>query len=167
VKHLNARRVIVCELSPRNFALLLRNVANNGYEGRIEPINKALTVDGENLSLDVDAPDECQNMISAYCASDKLLTAVPGISLAQLLDDYSLDDVDLLKMDIEGAEYDILDGASTAVLSRIRNIVFEYHEIERGWERLENVKQRLSKEGYHLQAGRGLIWASRPTVLPT
>src|SRR5712692_7357055 len=48
VKRLNARRVIVCEPSPRNWALLLKNIANNGYEDRIEPVNKAVT-DGGNV----------------------------------------------------------------------------------------------------------------------
>ena len=47
VKRLNARRVIVCEPSPRNWALLLKNIANNGYENRIEPVNKAVTDGGE------------------------------------------------------------------------------------------------------------------------
>ena len=32
-KRLNARKVIVCEPSPRNWVLLLKNIAQNGYEG--------------------------------------------------------------------------------------------------------------------------------------
>src|SRR6266446_2933846 len=84
VKRLNARRVIVCEPSPRNWALLLKNIANNGYEDRIEPVNKAVT-DGGNAMMNIDAPEEYQCMVSAYLPSEQPLSAVPGISLGQLL----------------------------------------------------------------------------------
>jgi FkbM family methyltransferase len=42
VRRLNARRVIVYEPSPRNWVLPSRNIANNGYEDRIEPVNRRL-----------------------------------------------------------------------------------------------------------------------------
>lgn len=161
VKRLNARRVIVCEPSPRNWALLLKNIANNGYEDRIEPVNKAVT-DGGNAMMNIDAPDECQCMVSAYCPSEQRLSAVPGISLSQLLRDHAVESVDLLKIDCEGGEYAILETTPTDVLSRIRNIVFEYHDIDGGWARLERVNQRLRREGYTLHMRRGLVSASRP-----
>jgi FkbM family methyltransferase len=161
VKRLNARRVIVCEPSPRNWALLLKNIANNGYENRIEPVNKAVT-DGGNAMMNIDAPDECQCMVSAYCPSEQGLSAVPGISLSQLLRDHAVESVDLLKIDCEGGEYAILETTPTDVLSRIRNIVFEYHDIDGGWARLESVNQRLRREGYTLHMRRGLVSASRP-----
>lgn len=84
VKRLNARRVIVCEPSPRNWPLLLKNIANNGYEDRIEPVNKAVT-DGRDAMMNADAPDDEQCMISAYPSGKQPLTAVVGISLSQLL----------------------------------------------------------------------------------
>lgn len=160
VKRLGARRVIVYEPSPRNWVLLLKNIANNGYEDRIEPVNKAVT-DGSNAMMNVDAPDEYQNMVSAYCPGDQPLSEVPGISLAQILRDHHIESLDLLKIDCEGGEYAILESTPADVLSRIRNIVFEYHSIDGGWARLESVKQLLCRQGYALRMNRGLISASR------
>jgi len=160
VKRLNARRVIVCEPSPRNWKLLLKNIANNGYEDRIVPVNKAVT-DGENVMMNIDAPDEYQCMVSAYFPSEQPLSAVPGISLAQLLREHAVESVDLLKIDCEGGEYAILEGIASDVFGRIRNIVFEYHSVDGGWAKLENVKQRLRREGYTLRMRRGLVSASR------
>ncbi len=161
VKRLNARRVIVCEPSPRNWALLLKNIANNGYEDRIEPVNKAVT-DGGNAMMNIDAPDEDQCMVSAYGPSGQPLSAVSGISLGQLLRDHAVEIVDLLKIDCEGGEYAILESTPADVLSRIRNIVFEYHDVDGGsWAKLESVKQRLLREGYALHMSRGLVTASR------
>ena len=160
VKRLGARRVIVYEPSPRNWALLLKNIANNGYEDRIEPVNKAVT-DGRNAMMNVDAPDEYQCMVSAYCPRDQPLRAVPGISLGQLLRDHTIESVDLLKIDCEGGEYAIFESTPADVFSRIRNIVFEYHTIDGGWARLESVKQQLRRQGYALRMHRGLISASQ------
>jgi FkbM family methyltransferase len=160
VKRLNARRVIVCEPSRRNWALLLKNIANNGYEDRIEPVNKAVT-DGGNAMMNIDAPDEYQCTVSAYFLSGQPLNAVSGISLGQLLRDHAVETVDLLKIDCEGGEYLILESTPADVLSRIRNIVFEYHDIDGGWAKLESVKQRLRREGYALHVRRGLVSASR------
>jgi FkbM family methyltransferase len=160
VKRLGARRVIVYEPSPRNWALLLKNIANNGYEDRIEPVNKAVT-DGRNVMMNVDAPDEYQCMVSAYCPTDQPLRAIPGISFGQLLRDHDVESVDLLKIDCEGGEYAILESTPADVLSRIRNIVFEYHTIDGSWLRLESVKQQLRRQGYALRMHRGLISASR------
>ncbi len=161
VKRLNARRVIVCEPLPRNWALLLKNIANNGYEDRIEPVNKAVT-DGGSAMMNIDAPDECQCTVSAYYRGGEPLRAVPGISLGQLLRDYGVEIVDLLKIDCEGGEYAILESSPSDVLSRVQNIVFEYHQVDGVWAKLASVKQRLRCEGYALHTRRGLISASRP-----
>jgi FkbM family methyltransferase len=161
VKRLNARRVIVCEPSLRNWTLLLKNIANNGYEGRIEPVNKAVT-DGGDVMMNIDAPDEAQCMVSAYFPSEQPLSSVSGISLGQLLKDHDVESVDLLKIDCEGGEYLILESTPTDVLSRVRNIVFEYHDnIDGSWERLRGVKQRLRREGYALRTRKGLVSARR------
>jgi FkbM family methyltransferase len=161
VKRLNASKVIVCEPSPRNWVLLLKNIANNGYEGRIEPVNKAVT-DGRDVMMNINAPAESQCEVSAYAPTEQPLSAVPGISLGQLLRDHAVENVDLLKIDCEGGEFAILESTPTEVFSRIRNIVFEYHQIEGVWAKLESAKQRLRREGYSLHTRGGLISASRP-----
>src|SRR5580698_1280064 len=160
VKRLNARRVIVCEPAPRNWALLLKNISTNHYEDRIVPVNKAVTANGESVMMDIDAPDEYQSMVSAHSGSEAT-TAVPGVSLGQLLGEHHIEGVDLLKMDVEGAEYAILEGMTSEIFSRIRNIVFEYHDIEGGWAMLEAAKRRLIQEGYNLHLHKGLAWATR------
>lgn len=86
-------------------------------------MNKAVTAVGPNAMMNIDTPDEYQNMVSAYCPSEQRRF---GISLGQLLRDHAVESVDLLKIDVEGGEYAILESAPADVLSRIRNIVFEY-----------------------------------------
>lgn len=161
VKRLNAARVIVCEPSPHNWALLLKNINSNGFHDRIEPVHKAVT-DGRNMMMNINVPDEEQCMVSAYNSNEQPLFAVPGITLAELLSDHNIECVDLLKMDCEGAEYAIIESTPADVFSRIRNIVFEYHQIDGIWGKLQSVKKRLRREGYTLHRRGGLISAWRP-----
>jgi FkbM family methyltransferase len=141
--------------------LLLKNIANNGFEDRIEPVNKAVT-DGGNAMMNIDAPDECQCMVSAYFPSNQTLNTVTGTSLGQLLREHAVERVDLLKIDCEGGEYAILESTPSDVLSRSRNIVFAYHDIDGWWAKLDSVKQLLRREGYVLHTRGGLVSASRP-----
>jgi FkbM family methyltransferase len=147
--------VIVCEPSPRNWQLLLRNIANNDYGDRISPVNKAVT-DGGDVMMNIDAPDESQCMVSAY-ATDQPLTSVTGTSFSELLKEYCVETVDLLKIDCEGGEFSIPESTPSQVYSRIRNIVFEFHQVERLWSKLESAKQRLRKEGFDLHVDKGLV----------
>jgi FkbM family methyltransferase len=160
-KRLNARRVIVCEPSPRNWQLLRKNISNNHYDDRIVAVNKAVT-DGSDAMMNIDAPDEEQCMVSAYSQGEGALTQVSGISLPELLRQHQVDQVDLLKLDCEGAEFAILESTPSEVFGRIRNVVFEYHQVADLWTKLESVKERLHREGYVLQTRGGLISATRP-----
>jgi FkbM family methyltransferase len=159
-KRLNALRVVVCEPSSQNWALLERNVANNHYEDRIELVNKAVT-DGRDIRMNVDAPARGQHRVSGYYHSSVEGRTVPGISLASLVKDHGLTTIDLLKIDCEGGEYDILSATPKDVLNRIGNIVFEYHEIEGYKVKLEHLKKKLCDEGYSLKTHGSLIFASR------
>ena len=160
-KHLDASKVVVCEPSPHNWALLVKNVALNRYEDRIETVNKAVT-DGDDVMMNVDAPDGGQAMVSAYGGNTSEQRLIPGVTLASLVEEHGLTVIDLLKIDCEGGEYPILSNTSSEVLSRIRNIVFEYHEIEGFKSKLKAVTERLCDEGFSLTQRGSLISASRP-----
>jgi FkbM family methyltransferase len=163
-KYLNARKVITIEPSPQNYALLETNIENNNYQGRIVALRKAVT-DGTPARMNIDTAEAGQMRVSAYCGTSRgELTTVPGISLAQIMKDYSLPTIDLLKIDCEGGEYMILLTAPVEVLKATRNIIFEYHEIDNFAAKLTAVKERLVAEGFAVETrGRGanLIAATR------
>jgi FkbM family methyltransferase len=161
--NLKARRVIVCEPSPRNWTLLVKNIQNNHCEDRVFMVNKAVT-DGKVVMLDIDAPDRGQARISAYRPSRCEKKAVECISLSLLLAEFNITEVDLLKIDCEGGEYDILLSTPSKVLSGVKNIVFEYHEIDGFREKLKAVRDRLATEGFLLKTRGCLIAARRPKI---
>jgi FkbM family methyltransferase len=112
-------------------------------------------VSGKNTSTHV------RTAANPYALSDERQDC-PTITLAGLLADEGLERVDLLKLDCEGAEWDILP-ASEAVLSRIRQICMEFH-CERGWT-APRIAEWLRNRGYTVTytSGdwNGLLWARR------
>ena len=57
------------------------------------------------------------------------------------------DEVDLLKLDIEGAEFDVLEEASE-YLRKCKNIFIEYHSFEKGLESLNQILALLVSKGF-------------------
>lgn len=76
-----------------------------------------------------------------------------SISMSSLLDYFSLKIVDYLKMDIEGAEYEVLQaGSNLNWLSKIRLLNLEYHRTD---GRVADddffiLKKTLEKEGFEV-----------------
>jgi FkbM family methyltransferase len=53
---------------------------------------------------------------------------VKSISIDDLIDEYNLEDVGLVKIDVEGSEYAIFDGMSDDTLDKLNNIILEFHD---------------------------------------
>jgi len=75
---------------------------------------------------------------------------VQSKSLLAILEEHALEKVDLLKLDCEGAEYDVLMKAPSAVFDKIERITMEYHDLD-----AEHNHQRLipflEDQGYIVQ----------------
>ena len=74
-------------------------------------------------------------------------TGIPTVALHELFDRLGLDRCDLLKVDTEGAELLIVEGAREDVWLRIPRAVFEYHDLEDSG-RGERLRSHLTALGY-------------------
>ncbi len=84
------------------------------------------------------------------------------MTLPGLMRAYDLSSIDLLKLDCEGAEWGILQGADP-VIDRVSQIALEYH-LTGEWS-LEMLTGWLQERGFRVYTqGRGwlgLLWATR------
>jgi FkbM family methyltransferase len=69
---------------------------------------------------------------------------VPRISMNTLLEKHGLHNVDVVKIDIEGAEYELF-GSHLEWLDRVRCVVIEFHS---KYVEAENIRQRLRDSGF-------------------
>src|SRR5262249_47317322 len=111
----------ICAVEPEtgNFALLQQNVA----------LNRAQNVDLLQAAV---GASEGRALVSSGGILSSTVTdsgnagqTVPQVTLASLV--ARLGEVDLLKMDCEGAEFDIFFSTPLPVLRKIRRITMEYH----------------------------------------
>jgi FkbM family methyltransferase len=95
--------------------------------------------DGElSLSLDADAT----SMFKAGAAA----VVAPVRAIDKVLDELGVDRVDLLKINVEGAEYDILEAlVRSGWISRVRDIQVQFHDfVPDAPARLAALRRRLS-----------------------
>jgi FkbM family methyltransferase len=122
-----AAEIVCFEPDPRAYQYLERNLQRNEIKGVVAH-NVGLGERRQQASLFVrpDELDSCQSLSQGFAAAvnDEEPVSI-SVEIAPL-SDYLDGSVDLLKLDVEGAELAALRGAGKA-LSSIRRIIMEYH----------------------------------------
>lgn len=132
------------DAAPKNNRLELINAAVATSDGVVAMIGS----DGMELSSTVLE----DGTVSSVLDSDGLNRfEVAGVCLSTLFSKPENELIDLLKIDIEGAELDVLEGADE-VLGVVKQITIEFHDFwypELG-PRTERVKQKLQDLGFYM-----------------
>jgi FkbM family methyltransferase len=159
-----AKNVKVYSFEPfhENFKLLKENVSMNDATN-IVAVNKAIADKSDRRELYI-SPDN-QGGNSFYGGGQHTSkNLVPTISIAEFLAQNSINTIDFLKMDCEGAEYEIFFNCPANVFKKIRKISMEYHNLDdkRNSQTLANL---FEKNGYSVQIGGatriGMLYAHR------
>ena len=82
---------------------------------------------------------------------------VRAVTLADILSENNIEQVDCLKMDVEGAEYGILANCSRETLERIRYIVMEYHEFVDDSRSHRDLVRLLESHGFRVVVEGGIF----------
>jgi FkbM family methyltransferase len=163
-------RVVSVEAHPRMFDCLSRTIELNALEN-VTAVSGAIAGRRGTVYIQ-DLPVYAPNTIT-NCPDSAL--SVPAETLGELLDRLDIDQVDLLKMNIEGVEHTVLKAARD-VLPRIRNLVVSCHDFKTDrnggdWQRThDDVRSLLIECGYRLLPSRRdprpwipyYVYASRP-----
>lgn len=122
----NQARSIVLEPDRKNFAFCAKNL--RPYKNRVTLINAAVWPQDILLEEGKDRFRDGREWTRHYRKpSNGSGGTVQGISLSSLFKKYMLDEVDILKIDIEGSEKELF-GSDTAWISSVRNIAIELHD---------------------------------------
>jgi FkbM family methyltransferase len=142
-------RVFGFEPFPTSFELLRANAALNKLEN-IQAFDEAIGAHTGTLTLDLSSGDPLQFQSTASDATRAESITVRSSSLADAFDRLTLATCDLLKLDCEGAEYDILFNAPPNVLKRVRRIVMEYHDNATPQTHLD-LERYLTQHGFRVE----------------
>ncbi|NUQ63024.1 MAG: FkbM family methyltransferase [Pirellulales bacterium] len=116
-------RVVAVEPLPANYRLLTGNVALNRYSN-VTCVPYALGRDAGEVRLTYDAETSTASAFRRLSRS----VVVPQTPLDDLLDQLGIRSIDLLKIDVEGAELDVLEGSRRVLAaSPAAHIIVEIH----------------------------------------
>jgi FkbM family methyltransferase len=161
-------RIFCYEPEQQNFSLLKQNLQINRLEGRVAAFQCGVGSSSGRRKLAVG--------ISQLAAFDDLRQSanyqlVDCTTLGDIRTAHRLESLDLLKMNCEGAEYEILEACSNRDYEGILNIRLEYHNLDTGSRNGESLRRRLEARGYRIErftrrlADSGFIWATRAAGL--
>ena len=122
--------IICVEPVSSNFKILERNILQQGYKNILLLKAAVAAFDGQleiHLSHDTNHSLIGENPLSG---KSNAIEKVKAITLDSLISQYQLDEIDFLKMDCEGAEYDILFNATFETLKRIKILSLEFHDLK-------------------------------------
>jgi FkbM family methyltransferase len=163
-------RVQAYEPNPSAFDTLRDNVEANGLRGRINVFPYAVGRDDGELALWVDVPTALSTAYLDHSpAEGGRRISVPMVGMEQVWRHIDQRDIWLLKIDTEGAEADILEGAPAAMLKATANVIVEYHDnicpgaFTRCREVLDAAGFRCRTRVHHWDEANppGVIYASR------
>jgi FkbM family methyltransferase len=144
-QQLTTGRLIAVEPFPRSVKLLCDNLKLNHVEN-VEVVETAIGEKDGQLSLQLVTGQAVQHSTAATSASAGSLP-VSVHSLESFFAQMKIDSCDYLKLDCEGAEYDILFNCSKDILKKIARICMEVHDRVTPHSRDEMI-EFLERNGY-------------------
>lgn len=140
----HAREVVALEPHPANYALLEFNVLQNSATN-VRPMRRALWGSVGRLQV----YDREQSGGASLFEGESGGHEVEAITLDELVARYG--PADLLKLDIEGSEFEVLRGTSDDTLRSIRCVVAELHLSGNGQDpRAQAIVRRLRSLGFRV-----------------
>ena len=157
-------RVYCYEPEPRNFAALNHNITLNSLTSRIVSFQAAVAANVADREM-VFGESPLNSLIPGFV--DGVREMVKCTTLHDILETNDLDNVDLLKMNCEGAEYETFANCDPHDLERISRIRVEYHNLNSPKQNGEWLRHFFEEHGYSIERFTryrgisGFIWAAR------
>lgn len=119
-------KIFAYEPEPHNLQSLDTNIRNNEVIGQIKVHSKAVY---PSTPVQITHSGGGSSVFNRD-GKDLPFTEVEAVTLEKVFSENNIQECDVLKMDIEGAEYHNILGSSDETLKRIRYITLEFHPID-------------------------------------
>ena len=151
-------RVLAVEPNPESFALLARNIGENGLRDRVTAVNAAVAgTPGAGMLELVD-----HSLGTRLARNGQGQVPVRIETVPNLLADAGMESVDLVKIDCEGMEYEVFEGLGPERLRSFGALACEYHPV--AGRSVGAIEDSLKEAGFKVSrpdAPLAVLWATR------
>lgn len=134
------------EAAPKNAALAKGNLAR--YGDAVQIVEAALTAsDAMEVVLTMSGFSGANSILPSVNRSKSI--RVKAVNFRQQLLAF---DPHVVKLDVEGAEYDLLDSLQPGDLARVRCLFVEFHPIDQRDDRIRKVSEFIQAEGFAIES---------------
>jgi FkbM family methyltransferase len=148
--HMGASKVVSFEPSPANLKCLRRNLASEIQSGRLIVYPKGVWEREETLHFQTE-PTNAQ----ADKVEDKGTVAIPVTTIDKAVEELGLQRLDVIKMDIEGAEQKALMGAQATIKRFKPRLIMGSYHVEDDYKKLPVLVKQIRSD-YAVRCGRCL-----------
>ena len=160
-------KVIAVEPNPPTIVRLERDIALNPFRNIV--VRKVACTDKETTLKFFQAPVENtgESSINKSNAREGAEISVPGVPLDKIVQELGIKRVDLVKIDVEGAEMSVLGGMTDIIATYHPKVAIELKDnlLKNMGSSLEAVKELFMRDGYTLEQFDGIdnyYWAPGP-----
>jgi FkbM family methyltransferase len=113
-------------------------------DARVTKANYAVSGKSGTANLHIDSNPESSSLQASGSNDCRPVVTVPAKTLGEVFAEFGLGQVDLIKMDIEGAEIGVLDATPDKLLNRVRQFTIEFHDFN-GMTAVSDVRRVLKR----------------------
>ena len=136
----NNGKIFCFEPIKENYKMLIENININQIKN-IYPNNLAVTKDTSTAKIFLNDDESGHSMF----IENKSFVQVDSKSLFDIFTDNRIKECNFLKLDCEGAEYEIIESLQSDIFSKINKTVIEYHMADTKPELLEGLIKKLKQ----------------------
>lgn len=145
-------RVLAYEPMPSNIHFFKEAIDKNPILQSIKLYQAAVTGEPkeyiELFTEDTEGNTVVSSVFSNFNQLNNKKVRVEARSLTSIIEENGLHQVDLLKLDCEGSEYDIIYNTEPSVLTKAKMMVIEVHQIDSDRHNLDALDRYLASIGY-------------------
>lgn len=124
----HAKKVFAIEPAQEHFDVLQKNIEYNKWDN-VTPIRKAIFTESKPMQFFHNKNTTMFSLSSLVEDKTSKPESVDAIDFETLFNTYKIDHIDFMKLDIEGAEVDVIGGSAfEKVCPKIDSFVIEYHD---------------------------------------
>lgn len=141
-------RIFCFEPQPQTFKQLVKNIGLNKHKDHFLVSQTALWTSNMKQKLYIAGGDSLGATLTKAISND--FTEVQCVTLNKLLGDYKINSCQLLKIDIEGAEYEVVESFTKSEYEKIESILVEYHVVDNPLHNKEFLCKILRKNNFEI-----------------